>query len=368
MSYINTEEKGSARVMHKDYNNTAAGWANESIAIAVAELLDSINKLYDKNPERFENSETSFSIADFGCATGGASITPLRTIIDRVRQINPDKEIHVYLEDLPENRFDLAFMTVQEGLKDYKGVFIMAAGKDFSQQVFPNKFLDVSFSSLTAMILPSHPAPLDDNLFFLVNTENAETERGQKWIEGLTKHWAQFMHSRKAELKKDGLLFVTVSVNHNPNKDYQIKENEFYHELVSQVVKKVLAKYNAEDKIASCMKTTISAYKEHFLDVCNSIPDMHVISSNDFDVKDIFYHEYVETRDQKTFGKYVTGLIQGWWGGVLEGGLAQQGMDQETIKEISKEVFEILPEFVENHINTYPEYYNLLTLAVVRTD
>ncbi|CDW76017.1 sam dependent carboxyl methyltransferase [Stylonychia lemnae] len=367
MSYIYTDMKGSARVMHEDYNNTVAGWVNESIVIALPELLECINKLYEQNPERFESTETSFSIADFGCATGASSITPLRTVIDRIKQINSEKEIHVYLEDLPENRFDLAFTTVQEGLKDYKNVFIMAAGKDFSQQVFPNKFLDISFSSLTAMILPSPPAPLDDNVFFLANPENTETERGKKWIEGFNQHWVQFMNSRKAELKKDGLLFVTLIINQNPNKDYQTKENEFYHEVATQVLKKVLTKYNVEDKISSCMKTTVSVYKSHYLDICNSIPDLHVVSSNDFDVKDIFYHEYIETNDLKTFGQKVASYIQGWWGDVLEGGLAQQGVDQQIIKEVSKEVFEILPEFVESRLNIYPEYYNVLALAVQRT-
>jgi hypothetical protein len=72
----------------------------------------------------------------------------------------------------------------------------MAAGKDFSTQVFPNKFLDISFSSLTAMIMPTAFAPVDDNVFFLANPENIETEKGKKWVEGFNKHWRQFMNSR----------------------------------------------------------------------------------------------------------------------------------------------------------------------------
>jgi hypothetical protein len=73
--------------------------------------------------------------------------------------------------------------------------------------------VDISFSSLTAMILPTAAAPLEDNLFYLANPENIETENGKKWLEGFDKHWTAFMTSRKAELKKDGLLFVTIIIN-----------------------------------------------------------------------------------------------------------------------------------------------------------
>lgn len=71
-------------------------------------------------------------IADFGCATGASSIVPLRALIQAVRKIAPSLTIQVYLEDLPENRFDIAFQAVSKGLEDFDNLFIMAAGKDFT--------------------------------------------------------------------------------------------------------------------------------------------------------------------------------------------------------------------------------------------
>jgi hypothetical protein len=53
-------------------------------------------------------------------------------LIDAVRKKAPTLTIQVYLEDLPENRFDLAFQAVQKGLADIDNLFIMAAGKDFT--------------------------------------------------------------------------------------------------------------------------------------------------------------------------------------------------------------------------------------------
>ena len=159
------------------------------------------------------------------------------------------------------------------------------------------------------MIMPTAAAPLEDNLFFLANTENLQTEAGKKWIELFSKHWNAFMNARKQELKKDGLLFVTLIINHDPNHEYQTKENEFFNAVATLVLKDVLKKHGLEDKIAHCMKTTISVYKQHYLDICNNIPGLEVVSSNDFDVKDIFYHEYVETRDAQVFGAKVSSYI-----------------------------------------------------------
>lgn len=89
-----------------------------------------------------------------------------------------------------------------------------------------------------------------------------------------------------------------------------------------------------------------------------------MISSNDLDVKDIFYHEYVDTNNKEAFGKKVASYIQGWWGDVLEGGLLQSGVEQDIVKAISKEVFEKMPAFIEERTERYPEYYNVLALAV----
>jgi len=104
-----TEDKKAARVMHEDYNNTVAGWVGASIDTTLPDLIKCVELLFEKDPSRFEDLSNPFSIADFGCATGASSIKPLRAIIDKVRSINPKLQVQVYLNDLPENRFDLAF-------------------------------------------------------------------------------------------------------------------------------------------------------------------------------------------------------------------------------------------------------------------
>lgn len=57
--------------------------------------------------------------------------------------------------------------------------------------------------------------------------------------------------------------------------------------------------------------------------------------------------------------------IKGWWGHVLEGGLAYEGVDSQLIKTVSREFFdEKLPRFVSERHSIYPEYFRVLALAV----
>lgn len=175
-----------------------------------------------------------------------------------MRKIAPSLTIQIYLEDLPENRFDIAFQAVSKGLEEFDNLFIMAAGKDFTVQVFPSGTIDIAFSSLTAMILPQAPAPLHDNVFFLATPELVKTEFGQKWIAGFKKHWAAFLGSRQKELRKHGLLFVTTIINQEHLLPYQIKETAFFGKVANVLLKGVLDKYGIAEHAHACMKTTVS--------------------------------------------------------------------------------------------------------------
>jgi hypothetical protein len=41
--------------------------------------------------------------------------------------------MQIYLNDLPECRFDLTFKTVSDALKDFSNIYLMAVGKDFTK-------------------------------------------------------------------------------------------------------------------------------------------------------------------------------------------------------------------------------------------
>jgi hypothetical protein len=100
----------------------------------------------------------------------------------------------------------------------------MVAGKDFTSQVFPSNSIDLAYSNMTAQIIPKAPCPRYDNVFFLANSENLQTEWGKKWRDAFDDHWSAFITNRQKELKQHGQLFVTVLIYDDPMLPYQAKE------------------------------------------------------------------------------------------------------------------------------------------------
>ena len=171
------KQSSSARVMSEAYNEACGDWSNVSISTTQRDLIACVNRYNELCPERFEDFDTPFVIAEFGCATGAASVLPLKLIIQAVRKIQPEMPIQIFLNDLPENHHSLAIAAVTEGLQDlFEDVYIMVAGKDFTEQVFPAGTVDFAFSNMTLMILPLPPSPRTDNVFFLATPENLKSE------------------------------------------------------------------------------------------------------------------------------------------------------------------------------------------------
>lgn len=125
-------EEKTARVMDEAYNEACTDWSNVSITTTLKDLTDCVERYYKLSPERFEKTDSPFIIAEFGCATGAASVLPLINIIDAVRRIQPEMSIQIILNDLPENHHSLAIAAVSDGLAAYDDIYIMVAGKDFT--------------------------------------------------------------------------------------------------------------------------------------------------------------------------------------------------------------------------------------------
>ena len=120
--------------MSEAYNEACGDWSNQSISTTMRDLVACVSRQNELNPARFDDIDTPYVIAEFGCATGAASVLPLKAIISAVRKIQPEMPIQVFLNDLPENHHSLVIQTVSEGLTPlFEDVFIMVAGKDFTQ-------------------------------------------------------------------------------------------------------------------------------------------------------------------------------------------------------------------------------------------
>lgn len=119
--------------MYEAYNESVTNWSYASMNHT--EFEDCVYQYHRENPSRFKDTTTVFTLCDYGCTNGGSSILPFRALIQTIRKLSPDMPIQIYLNDLPECRFDITFKTVSDALQlnNLQNVYIMAVGKDFTQ-------------------------------------------------------------------------------------------------------------------------------------------------------------------------------------------------------------------------------------------
>ena len=106
---------GAARLMSSIYNEAVVDWSIKSQS--ESDFRECVFQYREKCPERFAQTTKPFAICDYGCTDGGASVPPLRAIISAVREIAPEMAIQIYLNDLPECRFDVTINAVTKGLQ-----------------------------------------------------------------------------------------------------------------------------------------------------------------------------------------------------------------------------------------------------------
>jgi salicylate 1-O-methyltransferase len=77
--------QAAAKPMNANYNETVYDWTKRFIEPSLAEIEKAILKMPE---ERFQKATEPFSVAEFGCSTGAASVSTLFTVIKVVRSRN----------------------------------------------------------------------------------------------------------------------------------------------------------------------------------------------------------------------------------------------------------------------------------------
>lgn len=105
-------------------------------------------------------------IADYGCSTGRNSLVPMAAAIGGVRR-RTDQPLTVVHTDRPDNDFSTLFETLWSDPTSYAsqpGVFPMAIGRSFYQQLMPVESVTVGWSSWSVAWLSSPPAHIPDHV------------------------------------------------------------------------------------------------------------------------------------------------------------------------------------------------------------
>jgi hypothetical protein len=150
-------------------------------------------------------------VADYGCAQGRNSFSPLRAAIEILRgRAGPQRPIMVFHEDLPINDFNSLFAVLASDPESYTrgdvGVFPCAIGRTFYEAVLPASQVHLGWSSYAAMWVRAIPTHIPQHIFVPCAKGDVRAVFDRQAAED----WRRFLSLRARELRPGGALVVAV--------------------------------------------------------------------------------------------------------------------------------------------------------------
>jgi len=231
--------------------------------------------LFDEALEALLSSSiesSPFRVADFGCATGGNSIAPLRHVCQHiVKRWSPQTSktiIELFLCDLPHNAWTEVSTTVTretlvvgESTDDGSSsknnnnnnnndmdnnVFVNMVGRTFYDVCVPPNSLDLSYSFVAAHWMKSHPTDFTSGLYATDIVHNTDPNLLKSWIDAGTQDFHDFTSARYTELKPGGFFVGVIACpKQNGDKPWSYVGRPIYDAL--------LKKIESPAKLASCI-------------------------------------------------------------------------------------------------------------------
>lgn len=179
---------------HSAPQGAAAALAGIPLWRAAAELLP-----VDSDP---------IVLADYGCAEGGNSLSPVTIAVDAIRRrAGPARPVLVAHADLPSNDFSSLFGLTSSSQGYGHGdpaVFPVAVGRSFFEPVLPCGCVAGGWSANAVHWLSAPPCPLREDLF----CPAAPAAEREAWSKLAAADWETFLRSRAQELAAGGQLVV----------------------------------------------------------------------------------------------------------------------------------------------------------------
>jgi hypothetical protein len=152
------------------------------------------------------------TIVDYGASEGQNSLAPMSVAVEAVRQVHGEHQpVWVCHTDLPGNDFGSLFRTVTDHPDTYRrpGVHTAAVGRSFYEQLLPEGWVSVGWSSIAVHWLGDVPGPLDGFWF-----SSASAEQYTAWARTGALDWSAFLGARAAEMLPGGRLVIVVGAAH----------------------------------------------------------------------------------------------------------------------------------------------------------
>lgn len=181
-------------------------------------LEDTIRKLFTKD------FPSCIKVADLGCASGPNTFLTISEVINTIslvcQQAHPKRkspEIHVSLNDLPQNDFNHVFKSVPsfcERLKEEMGdmlgpCFITGVPGSFYGRLFPSKTMHFIHSSYSLHWLSQVPKGLDNNYRNIHMAKSSPPNVFKAYSEQFGNDFSNFLRLRSEEIVGGGRMLLT---------------------------------------------------------------------------------------------------------------------------------------------------------------
>ena len=153
-------------------------------------------------------------MADFGSADGGTSQEMWHKLINKIKQLDENKQIEILYTDLASNDFSTLFRTMQ-GMQgnptfafqnNFSNTFVHGCGTGFHQQLMSNESLSLGFSATAMHYISEKPCQIDNHVH-MVGGNQKEIE---KFKSQASKDWESILLSRSKELISGG-RFICIN-------------------------------------------------------------------------------------------------------------------------------------------------------------
>lgn len=198
--------------MESDYNEHSASQAS-----AADILCQWLTKYTSQALEESVGEGEPFRVAEYGCATGGSSISPLKSIlagIDKWNDTEEEKSNHeliVTLNDMPLNNWEELEATVEPVFPDV--TFDYAKRSMYADCVAPPKSVHVAYSCLAQHWLnDGSPSTLPEGCLWGNQLPLNHPDR-KVWEESSRYDWSRFLELRAQEIAPGGYIIIVIQAS-----------------------------------------------------------------------------------------------------------------------------------------------------------
>ncbi|KAG2696192.1 hypothetical protein I3760_07G047000 [Carya illinoinensis] len=187
------------------------------ISMTMPIIEEAITNLYYNS-----TSPSSLVIADFGCSSGPNTlfaVSELIKVVEKLRrqQGQQSPEYQVFLNDLPENDFNVIFKLLPSFQKKFSSQLGVDAGSfffsgvpgSFYGRLFPKKSLHFTFSSYSLHWLSQVPEHLENNKRSIYISSTSPPNVAKAYYAQFQKDFSMFLKSRAEELAVGGRMVLT---------------------------------------------------------------------------------------------------------------------------------------------------------------